>query len=233
MASRLYAYTLRRTLRVVGIVIAVLLLVAGAVFGFVRLFSIRQIEVDGNGLSIELDRTKLGDNLLFIPTDRLTRDLLNNYPFLSDVRFEKRLPGTLIIHLVKRQPFAILETKSARYELDTSGTVLDNAKSTAGYPLLRFDEGPLAIGSRVVDPKVLGSLAFLEALKGAIQIESMGEKDSASVYAIMGKTNIFLPQTTDMRAKADTLQTIIEGFRIKGTLPTVIDLRFEKPIVTN
>ncbi len=63
--------------------------------------------------------------------------------------------------------------------------------------------------------------------------KSISEKDSASILATMGHTNIFLPQKGDLKVKAGTLQTIVMGFRIKGTLPTVIDLRFEKPIVTN
>ncbi len=233
MASRLHSYTIKRTLRIVATVVGSLALVSAIAFAFVRVFSISRVEVDGQGMSIELDKAKLGENLLFVPTDRLRHDLLAAYPLLGAVRFEKQYPGTLIIHLIKRQPFALLVSRGATYALDASGVVLDNAVSTGAYPILEFDVGSLAIGSIVPDPRVKASLAFLQALHGVLPIARLGTRDTSSILAVMEHTNIFLPQTGDLRAKADTLQTIIEGFRIKGTLPTVIDLRFQKPIVTN
>jgi len=231
--SRLHSYTLRRIIYRIGIVLVSLVVIAAIGLLFVRLFSIDRIEVDGDGVSIELDKEKLGNNLLLVPADRLTKDLLSAYPLLSSVRFEKRLPGTLGIHLTKRQPFVLIVTDRGMYVLDKEGVVLDNAASKDGYPVFRFDVGSLSIGSRVVDTRVSSSLAFLNAMPDASVISLVREKDSASILAIMGNTNIVFPQTGDVRVKADTLQTIIEGFRIRGTLPAVIDLRFDKPIVTN
>lgn len=233
MASRLHNYAFKRVLKIIGIVILSLVSVFGMGLLFVRLFSLERVEVDGSGVTIEIDKAKLGENLLVVPVDRLTKELLESYPLLSSVRFEKRLPGTLIIHLSKRQPSLYITTAGNTYALDLDGVVLDNATNTNGFPLMIFDVGPLSIGSRISDVRVVSTLTFLKKLSGSLGISRINERDSASIQAMMGNTVIILPQKGDMGAKADTLQTIVEGFRIKGILPTVIDLRFEKPIITN
>lgn len=200
----------------------------------VRAFTIQNIVVDAPYMSIELDKNRFGKNLLFLPTSKLRDELLENYSLLSDVKFEKKYPGTLIIHLVRRNTFAVLVSEGVSYAIDEHGLVLGGMESNeAKYPVLTFRCGALAIGSSVPCEGVRASLDFLNNLDASQYPTRMGEKNGLSIHAIHGDTNIFLPQTGDLGAKADTLQTIIEGFRIKGTLPTVIDLRFEKPIITN
>lgn len=233
MASRLYAYTIRRTLRIIGIILFSLAVVALLAWGITQGFTIRQVAVDGQGVEISFDKSKLGENLLFLQTDRLTKELLSQYPLLSGVEFEKRYPGTLIIHLIKRKPFVLLESRTIRYLLDADGYVLDNATGDEPLPALHFDAGLLSIGARVPDSRIRSSLTFLTSVPKTIQIRDLSEADSTSILATLEETRIFLPQSGDMRAKATTLQAIVEGFRIKGILPTVIDLRFTKPIITN
>lgn len=233
MTSRLHAYTVRHTVRTVAVIVGSLIVIAGIAYGIVRAFTLQTIVVDGQGISLEIDRSKLGNNLVFLQTSRLTRDILSNYPMLDRVEFEKKLPGTLIVHLVRRQPIARLRSGNNLYAVDRTGIVLDNATPGMTYPIVQFDIGALEIGHKVTDPRVHAALTFLNGLSANPGITGFSNADGTYILAIMGDTNIFLPQSGDLGGKASTLQTIIEGFRIKGTLPTVIDLRFEKPIVTN
>ena len=233
MASRLHVYTIRRMFRIAAGVAGIVLLAALFALLVVRVFTIKDVIVDAPLMSIELDKTKIGKNLLFLPTEKLRADLLNNYPLLADVRFEKRYPDTLVVHLVRRNVFAVLQSEGNVYALDEHGLVLGGVSDAQGYPTLEFRAGILAIGSTLRHPGVLSALTFLKELNGSPPVSKIFERDSLAIQAISGHTNIFLPQIGDMSAKADTLQTIIEGFRIKGTLPTVIDLRHEKPVITN
>ena len=137
-----------------------------------------------------------------------------------------------MVHVALRQTYAYLFSQSHQYAVDREGVVLAETDKNDTLPKLSFDVGIRSIGSKIVDKRVLEVLRFLNALPEGISIESVTEKDSASIQATMGHTNIFLPQNSDLKVKAGTLQTIVMGFRIKGTLPTVIDLRFDKPIVT-
>jgi len=234
MISRLHSHVVRRNVRVIGAV--AILLVASVLTSLllIRAFTIRSVVVDAPGMEIQLDAKHLGNNLLFLPTATLRQELLTSYPLLTDVRFEKKFPSTLIVHLVKRSAFAKLQSSGTMYAIDDHGLVLEVTSTVIeGYPLLVFDVGTQSVGNVITDVGVQGSLSLLRSLPHDIAPSRITTYSSQALLARMENTNIFLPQTSDLSAKATTLQIIIEGFRIKGTLPTVIDLRFEKPIITN
>lgn len=233
MTSRLTSYSLKRTLRFVGSIILLLGITFFIAVLLVRAFTIRDILVDAPGMSIELDKAKFGKNLLFFPAGTFRQELLSTYPLLMDVTFERKFPGTLIVHLVKRPGFVSFESNGNLYELDEYGLVLGSVGDVGGRTLMVFNIGILSAGNRVGDDRVEAALSFLRAMKNSAQIFRIEPRDSHSLQAKLGNTNIFLPQSGDLSAKADTLQIIMEGFRMKGTLPTVIDLRFEKPVITN
>jgi len=233
MASRLTTYTVKRTLRFVGGVLALLIVTFVIAAVLVRAFTIRDIVVDAPGMTIELDREKFGKNLLFLPVSTFRKELLSSYPLLREVSFERKFPGTLVVHLEKRPTFVLIESAGNIYELDEYGLILGSVGRKDTHPLLVFDVGILSVGGRVTDDRVEAALSFMRGLTDYKGISVIAPKDTQSLFAKLGNTNIFLPQTGDLSAKADTLQIIIEGFRMKGTLPTVIDLRFEKPVITN
>lgn len=233
MIPRLHSHVVKRSLRIGISVVAVLFLTGLVSFLVIRAFTIRSVIVDAPGMSIQLDPGRFGDNLLFLPTQSLRQELLASYPLLSDVRFEKKYPSSLIVRFVRRSAFAIVVSGNTLYAVDAQGLVLGVVSQREGYPELVFDVGTPSIGNVLTDDRILGSLSLLRKLSSFVTISRISEYNSQSLQAIMGNTNIFLPRYTDLSAKADTLQIIVEGFRIKGTLPTVIDLRYDKPIITN
>jgi cell division septal protein FtsQ len=204
-----------------------------ATWGLNVAFTLRQIEVVGDPVKLEVDKDRLAKNLVFLQTGKLEKELLDSYPLIGSVTFSKSFPSTLVVHVKLRQAYAYLLSDGHIYQLDREGIVIADFDRGDGLPRMYYNVGIRSIGSKVTDPRVLGTLLFLTNLPEGIAIESLTEKDSASIQASMGHTNIFLPQKGDLKDKAGTLQTIVMGFRIKGTLPTVIDLRFDKPIVTN
>ncbi len=232
MSSRLHTYALKRSLRFLGGVVVLLGLALLSSWILIRVFVIHNVVVDGPGMTIQLDKEKFGKNLLFFPVDTLRKDLLSTYPLLEEVTFERKFPHTLVVHLVRRSTFALLQSSGTVYAIDAYGLVLGSSEFSLTYPSLIFDIGILSIGSRINDDRVEAGLSFLRAMKSYASIQSIKIRDGQSIQAKMGNTNIFLPQLGDLRVKADTLQIIMEGFRMKGTLPTVIDLRHEKPIIT-
>jgi hypothetical protein len=133
-----------------------------------------------------------------------------------------------------RETTALLSTGGATYALDGTGVVLGDASPMVqqGYTVLMFDLGTPSVGFPLHDQRVQQSLSLIRSLQGIVHIDEITEGDAASLRARVGNTDIFIPQQTAIEGKASTLQTIIEGFRIKGTLPAVIDLRFDKPIIT-
>jgi hypothetical protein len=75
------------------------------------------------------------------------------------------------------------------------------------------------------------ALAFLNGTRDFLPIQTITIEDDSSLRAKSNTMDILFPQDGSMPAILATLQTLLSGFRIKGTLPTLIDLRFNKPMV--
>jgi len=224
---------MHRLLHIAAVVAGSIFLVFVVSYGIVHVFTIRSIQVEGSGVDIEIDRAQLGSNILAVPVKKLRLELLDAYPLLESVWFEKKLPGTLIIHLERRQPYVALKSGGIYYAVAKEGVVIDSLNGSGTYPLLVFDIGPLVIGSTITDGRIRSALTFLQSLSQPGTIARMNEYNTDALQAVIDDTVIYIPLGDDLSAKARTLQIIIDGFRIKGTLPSVIDLRFEKPVITN
>ncbi|KKU88687.1 MAG: hypothetical protein UY16_C0003G0029 [Candidatus Gottesmanbacteria bacterium GW2011_GWA2_47_9] len=97
-------------------------------------------------------------------------------------------------------------------------------------PVLRTPVGRLTTQTGIV--VLVQSLRFAEAVGGQEVISSITARDGPSLVATIGETDILFTQDVEVETVATTLQTLLTGFRIKGSLPKTIDLRFDKPIVT-
>lgn len=197
-----------------------------------RLFEIKNIEVAGGGVKVIVDEKRIAKNLLFFPGDSLREQILEDNPLVGDVVFRKKFPHTLVIIAKPRIPVAIINSNSGPMGLDKSSVVLGEAPGDRDLPELLFSVSPVVPGQRVGNPAVLASLSFIIKTQSFLKLAEVESSGSSTLLAKTAKVNILIPQQGDMSALATTLQTLITGFRIKGSLPTKIDLRFDKPIIT-
>ena len=91
---------------------------------------------------------------------------------------------------------------------------------------------PAQPGVKIFDRDVLASVNFIRETRSIVPIRDITMNDTMSLRAQRATMSIVFPQHADIPALVRTLQTVIAGFRIKGTLPTTVDLRFDKPVVT-
>jgi len=200
--------------------------------GITRVFLIRQVEVVGSGIGVQIDEGQLPHNLLFFPSEKIERLIAQNNPLLSLVRIQKKYPGTLIVNAVQRIPTALVVTASQRIAIDTDGMVLGTTQTPDSLPVIALDIGIMSPGDRI-DTHTLGtSVSFIEHMKGTVSVKEISVLDRASFKVKTEQTDIFIPQQGDASSLSDTLQNLLVGFRIRGTMPTSIDLRFDKPVVT-
>lgn len=205
-------------------VILFLLLLPGVYFVLIHGFAIREITVVGSGIDVQIDKNRMPKTLLFFPSDRIAKKLLADNPRLADVRFEKKYPHTLVITVTSRPAVAILVTPSRRVLIDATGTILTDAgPEGSGLP---------TIVTSAPDVPLSGVLAFLAGVSTFFPVETITIMDNGAVKAHAGDLDIVFTQDGDIPAILTTLQTSLAGFRIKGTLPKGIDLRFDKPVVT-
>ncbi|OGG11266.1 hypothetical protein A2Z00_02120 [Candidatus Gottesmanbacteria bacterium RBG_13_45_10] len=196
-----------------------------------RLFYIQTIEVIGQGVDVHIDGTRISRNLLFFPAEKLRARVLLDNPLLSDVQFQKKYPHTLRIIPMVRTPFVRLQTLDRLTLLDRSGIVLTDGDNGLPLPILAFSIPAIRVGEAIMDARVKQALAFIEGARSFLPIESITEIEGGYLQAKTGKTDIFFPQDRQVGDILATLQTLMTGVRIKGTLPAVVDLRFDKPII--
>lgn len=228
MSVSVYIRKFGRPMVTLGLVIMVTL---GVAFGSTKLLTIQTIEVEGSGIQIAIDQRKIPKNLLFFPSDQIREALLSENPLLGEVIIKKKFPHTLVIMVYGRIPIARLQIQGRSVDLDSEGVVLGESVPGINLPILFFDASP-RIGEVIRDPQVLTSISIVTACKKITAIDSITALDGLSLWVKSGTLSIYIAQQSDINAKAATLQVLLTGFRIKGRLPTLIDLRFSKPVVT-
>ena len=200
-------------------------------WGTSKLFSIQVVEVIGEDVRVIVDEKKISKNLLFFPSDKLREDILRDNPLLLDVRFKKLYPHTLQIIPTPRVPFIRLQSADRLVLVDRDGVVLQDGDQGLSLPLIQLTLSPFRVGEVIPDKRIGMLLTFIDMFQESLPIESITEYDSSSFQVKTGKTDIYITQDKPIQDTMATLQTLMAGFRIKGTLPAVVDLRFDKPIV--
>lgn len=213
-------------------VVGMVLVSALLSWGIKTVFTIRSVEVVGESVRVSVDPEKMPRNLLFFPVERLKNELLRDYPLIAEMNITKKYPGTLIISATLRAPKALVGVGNTLYAIDKEGVVLEEYPEKTKMPKILIDAPPAPLGKRVTDTRTLAALSFLLETEGSIAITQITSEEGDTLQATDGVMNILFPQKSDMQSIARTLQTMLVGFRIKGKLPSTIDLRFDKPVVT-
>jgi hypothetical protein len=223
-----------RKLKLRTVYVVVFFLISFVVyFVTTKVFTIREIRVVGDTIQVSVDEKKLPRTLLFFPADKIRAEILHDNPILADLRFEKQYPNTLVIVPTLRAKAALIITPTRRVFVDERGIVLTDADtSPLGLPQIAVNLSGLGIGKTIDDTRVRASLAFLSGIQATVPMETVTISDDGVITAHTGNLDILFTQHGDIPTILTTLQTLLTGFRIKGTLPSVIDLRFDKPVVT-
>jgi hypothetical protein len=196
-----------------------------------KIFAIQIIEVVGNSVSLQIDEKKIIKTLLFFPSDRFRAEILSDNTYLADVQFQKIYPHTLKIIPVTRAPSARLQVGGRIVLLDKLGYVLSDGDQGFMLPLIVIDLPFFRVGEKLTSPRVQTALSIIEALRSDWDINSLTEVNESYFLVKTPKTDIFIAHNGELGEILTTLQTLLAGFRIKGTLPAVVDLRFDKPVI--
>lgn len=220
-----------RKVRLLVTLLLLLVISGGILYTLLYGFNVERIEFQGEGMQAEFNDRLISGNSIFFPSAKVKQDLLHQYPQLKDVIITKQFPHTIVIKPVLRQPFAQLVTAKATYGIDEDGHVV-GVSGEESLPQLFIDEPSVRVGSVLSDPKIQSSLQFLKKSKAILAVSAIRGDDSGSLRAISGTTELLFTQNQNIDTVMATLQTLITGVRIKGTMPKIIDVRYTKPIIT-
>ena len=215
------------------IVVMLFILISIAVYWFcIRLFAITNIVVVGKNIRVQIDESRMPKTLLLFPAGSIRGQILHENPILADIQFHYAYPHTLIIIPTLRTPIAYLSIVSRDVLLDKTSMVLgDRDASHSDLPDIRIPISVVRIGEALKDQRVNAAMSFLVGVHDILPIQTITVENESSLRAKSQNLDIVFPQDRSSDSLVATLQTLLSGFRIKGTLPTFIDLRFDKPIV--
>lgn len=219
--------------KAICLVLFVILIAYGLYQLFIRVFTIRFIEVVGDPINIAVDQSRFTKNILLFPQKKIEDQILLENPHLASISITKIYPQTLRIQVTLRKAVANLQTSQHIYLLDSYGMVLtEGITDKKNIPNILFDiKEPLVSGKKVVHPSVAKSLEFISLFGNTASITAITVESSGTVRAEINQSVVVFDQYTNISQMSHTLQTLLNRFRMKGTQPATVDLRFEKPVV--
>lgn len=176
-----------------------------------------------------------GENLLFLDRDKISRYLLQQNIEVKSAEIRKILPNTLVIILNFRQPIAKISNNFAKdYYLDDEGVLLPfETKSWDDAPIIEAGSISLLIGAKP-DWRVAKIIEYINGFKREdtlVQKIIVDENMLAFHFLLADGIEVIAPQVSDANLISASLQIITSRFRIEGKLITMVDFRFEKPII--
>ncbi len=194
-------------------------------------FVIQVIEIEGEGISIIVDEKNISKNLLFFPSDRIRSEILQSNQLLADVVFHKKFPHTLVLQPILRHPYVVIKTPDRIALIDKKGYVLEYGDQGQRLPVIYSSVAFMQKGEKISSEQILFALNVIDSVQSFGLVVSVREMEEKTVEVSMEKMKVLFSSDADLPHAIATLQTLIAGFRIKGTLPSVVDLRFDKPVV--
>ena len=207
------------------------------------LFTIKRIDCQLNHYPCPLNLEPkllnfIGQNIFSFNQSAAVTELINFDPTLTDIGIRKHLPDQLRLNLVRRIPTAVIknvaQTDSSQWqEIDKTGFVFSPLKnSDQSLPEVRWPEeivlpqgeSPLSLNLA----KLINTLAAYY-----VNFEHL-TRLAEPVYLIVTTAGpeAVIAADTDFAPRIASLQFILSNIKIGETMPTKIDLRFDKPTLT-
>lgn len=175
-------------------------------------------------------------NIIFLPTQKISEEILRKNPILKEIKIKKKLPAKLILEIKKRQALVVLSSEPSGedfYVIDEEGVVLAKEKKT-DLPLIFFSPiGKWEIGQRVEEEKIQQTVDILTKLR--LNLFKPKSAKIISPYSLEVWLNegflVVFSLKKEGENQVGSLQTIFSRSKIEGRVIKKIDLRFDKPVV--
>lgn len=200
-------------------------------YGLVRLTTIRKIKVSGAAYQVNIAWDQYPSSLLLFPVKKAEREIVTRFATIDAVSINRQWPDTLAIELTLREPVATMPSEDGRYLLiDRHGVAYADLQNES-VPRIET-QTRLVLGKQVINARILPLFEFLYHAPERNTIRSI------QIASLSGEIRIQYPETTvhvgsesNPVQTAETLQSLFIGFRMKGSMPREIDLRFSQPVV--
>lgn len=180
-----------------------------------------------------------GSNLLLLNTTKFINYLQELNPQLMDVNIQKHYPNTLKISYKLKEPIAYIKTNNGYFYLSDNAKILTKVKSFDSKKKLTellyyqvFDYSTTSIGDKLDFIDIKYSLEFLKKIKGfELEVKSIDINSPSMIRLNLNKSVVIFTTEKDIDGQINSLDKIIRQFKIEGKSFSLLDLRFDKPII--
>jgi len=174
----------------------------------------------------------MGRSIFFLNASKVEDSIKSDFPTIKEVTLEKRLPDKLVIRISVRVPLAVVEDKDGdRFQVDQGGFLFKES-GQENLPVIKlgvdFDG---AVGLSVSDK---GVCSYLETLDLATQ-KGFGVRaiylNSTSIELRLDGTVVWLSAEAEISSQLELLTNLLQRYKLGGTTPKSVDLRFSRPVV--
>ncbi len=211
-------------------------------FLFLRtdIFQVKALDFDFEELADEaLVRQQISEKVLarsifFLKVAEVEREIKGTFPTVSSISFEKRWPDRLLIKVIVRKPLAIVEDKNqARFLVDQEGLLFRQAAEEP-LPIIKLGEdfeGAVGLWLAVDEQGIASYLKTLD-LVSSKGLETKGiYLRSQTIELRLTNTIVWLSTEGSIDQHLELLTQILQRFKLSGSTPKSVDLRFSRPVV--
>lgn len=178
-------------------------------------------------------------NLLLLKTTEVEGLLLTQNPYIKSVAVQKQYPETLLIYIELLHPIAYLQTKEGYFILGENGRILRKERGeTTQQPLMHYYQNfpyrNFQAGSYIENQDIVTALYFLQKLSEVgITIKTIDIEGFHMLGLYTGEKKEFLFSVEkDRTTQSYQAQEVIKQYKLQGKDFKKLDVRFDKPIVT-
>lgn len=189
-------------------------------------------------LKAELMRLFQGLGIIFLSSDKAISEIKKTQFSLSKIEIRKHFPNELIFRLEERKPQAAVAVEGADqgefYLVDQEGVLLEKVTVAPNLPLVFISRLPaLEVGDQVNRPELNKTVAILIDIQLRLMKPRLARVVSEKETEIWVEDDIQarFSLEKDSKPQLDSLQLILTRAKIRGELPSRIDLRFDKPVI--
>ena len=168
------------------------------------------------------------DNLLLVSTGEIARRV-ETLPWVARAEIDRKLPGTVRVRIVEREPALVLAFGAARWTLDESGRVLAVGEAGDDLPVLAGASiSDLEPGRQLESPEVLDALKAFGSMPRSLarEVEAIFAPTVERItFSFANGILVRYGAAERLLSKHSVLAALFRRLASEGSIATYIDIR--------
>lgn len=230
-------------IKYLGTFFALIIFFLALMYFFYNFFKIKEIKILSKskehiakiaGADLLVDK-----NLILLDTTKFNSLLVELNPKLTEIKLQKIFPNVLTVSYKLINPIAYLKSNNGYFYLSENAKILEKRKDKNAKLNLteisyyqKFDYGSNIAGDFLDFTDIRYSLEFLKKLNDLeIEVNSIDINSPNMIRLNLINSTVIFTTEKKINSQLNNLDKIIRKFKVEGKSFSLLDLRFDKPIL--